>query len=99
MENYRLAIASTGLPTHPSNNKLRDVEQKYQDKGHIFSFNREIICSFDVCGACEAHALLLAVQSGLATSVESSLTLFELPAELRKDNLNFAKCPQQKLSS
>lgn len=52
---------SQQLPIHASNNKLRDVEQKYETNGHIFSFNREILLTFDVCGPCEAHAIMLAV--------------------------------------
>lgn len=85
---------------HPSNNKLRDVEQKYAEGGHMFSFNKEILGSFDVCGSCEAHALLMGMEHGLATSVEKSTTLFELDYEkFRKNNVNFAKCPVHKIGN
>ncbi len=98
MENYRIFIMAQGLPLHPSNNKLRDVEQKYAEHGHMFSFNKEILGSFDVCGSCEAHALILGLEAGLATSVEKSTSLFELDYEkYRKNNINFYKCPKEKL--
>ncbi len=89
---------SQGLPLHPSNNKLRDVEQKYAEHGHMFSFNKEILGSFDVCGSCEAHALLLGFQSGLANSIFESTSLFQLDYDkYRKNNVNFKKCPILKI--
>jgi len=54
-------MSRRGLPAHHANNKLRDVDDKYYEGKHIFAFNGEIVCSFDICGACEAHALLSAV--------------------------------------
>jgi hypothetical protein len=47
-----------GYPPHPANNKLRDVPEILANNGHLFSFNKEILGSFDICGSCEAHALL-----------------------------------------
>lgn len=61
-------MANQGYPQHSSNNKLRDVEEKYAENGHIFSFNREIICSFDICGSCEAHAILINLGSKTAAA-------------------------------
>ena len=93
LEKYRDMIRSAGLPPHTSQNKLRDVEQSYVDDGHMFSFNREILMSFDVCGPCEAHAMLLSVKLKLADSVENALPLAKLDSKYTKDNANFAKCP------
>eukprot|EP01031_Cornospumella_fuschlensis_P035706 gene35706-43303_t len=62
LDAYREQIARhSGLPPHPSQNKLRDLDEAYL--AHIFSFNQEILTSFDLCAPCEAHALLL---SGMA---------------------------------
>eukprot|EP01039_Chlorochromonas_danica_P008786 gene8786-9688_t len=55
---YKESMVGRGLLPHPSQNKLRDVEDRYVEGGHVFSFNGEILGSFDVCGSCEAHALL-----------------------------------------
>lgn len=86
-------IKSAGLPPHPSLNKLREVEEKYVEAGHMFSFNREILMSYDVCGACEAHAMLVSVKRGLADSLQTALSLAQLDRKYTKDDVNFAKCP------
>jgi hypothetical protein len=91
---YRDMLRDIGLPSHPSDNKLRDVEQKYVDAGHVFSFNRELLCSFDICGNCEAHAMLLAYEKGLATTLETAPALKELPMKYKENNVNFAHCPK-----
>ena len=44
-------------------------------KGHWVSFNSDILFSYDICGPCEAHAILLAIISGLSTSVDDALVL------------------------
>lgn len=91
-------MLAQGFPPHPSNNKLRDVEQKYAENGHMFSYNKEILGSFDICGSCEAHALLLGIEAGLAKTIDKSTTLFDLGYEkYRKNNVNFMKCPVNKL--
>mmetsp|Transcript_4482 Transcript_4482/g.7325 ORF Transcript_4482/g.7325 Transcript_4482/m.7325 type:complete len:235 (-) Transcript_4482:3196-3900(-) len=95
LKHYRKYMSDEKLPPHASKNKLRDVPEKYETGGHLFSFNREIVGSFDVCGPCEAHAMLLSVEKGLATSIEDAKSLFELDPELTKGNVNFAKCPIQ----
>ena len=94
---YRDLMKAQGLPPHSSQNKLRDVEEKYVEQGHMFSFNREIIMSFDVCGSCEAHAMLLSVKLGLASSIQDALPLVKLDSKYRKGNVNFAKCPRNLL--
>lgn len=93
LQHYRRFLSRLGLPSHPSDNKLRDVEEKYLVGGHIFSFNREILCSFDVCGGCEAHAMLQSVNLGLAKDLESALLLRQLPLEHRQGNVDFKHCP------
>jgi hypothetical protein len=90
---YRDMIRGVDLPPHPSQNKLRDVEEKYVQNGHMFSFNREILMSFDVCGPCEAHAMLRSIELGLAKDVDSALPLSKLDRKHRQENPNFAKCP------
>ena len=39
-------------------NKLRDVEDKFLVEGQAFEFNHSQH-AYDVCGPCEAHAILL----------------------------------------
>ncbi len=68
-------MIEAGYVAHPSQNKLRDVEEKYSENGHIFSFNREIICSFDVCGGCEAHALMLRMKGKKVVECSLSVVL------------------------
>lgn len=92
---YRDMLSRVPLPAHASENKLRDVEQKYVDGKHLFSFNRELLCSFDVCAACESHAMLKAVKIGLAKDIESAPALFQLPWSARAGDVNFAHCPTQ----
>jgi hypothetical protein len=54
-------MTSQKLEQHRSNNKLRDVESELVDEGNAFSWNSEILYSFDVCGHCESHAMLLGI--------------------------------------
>ena len=89
---YRDKLQSEGYLRHKSNNKLRDSEEKFNRDGHCFSYNGEIMYSYDICGNCEAHAILFAVKSGLATSVESAPTLAHIDRTLLKNNPDFAKC-------
>ena len=49
--------------------------------------------SYDICGNCEAHAMLLAVQIGLAQTVDHAPTLALIDKKHTKNNPNFAKCP------
>ena len=90
---YRHSLREQGYTQHLSNNKLRDGEDKYTEGGHCFSFNTDILYSYDVCGNCEAHAMLLGAQLGLATNVLEAPTLAELDKKYTRNNPNFAKCP------
>ena len=91
-----------------NNNKLRESDDYYFNKGHAFSYNGDLIHSFDICGNCEAHALLLTITSSSSTTnneghnsdlyytqanVTSLPTLFELTKEQRRGNKQFDKCP------
>jgi hypothetical protein len=85
------------------------VEDKYIDEKHTFSFNRELLYSFDVCGNCEAHAILFSIdensnnsnrisssiESSMKSKIENSPTLMKIDPELLKNNINFKKCPFQ----
>jgi hypothetical protein len=93
LERYRSKLAAEGFLPHQSNNKLRDTADKYAEGGHVFSFNSDILFSYDICGNCEAHALLFAVEKGLAKTIEDAPALEKLDKTLIKDNPNFAKCP------
>lgn len=96
--NYKQDLVDRGYPPHASENKLRDVEEKYLENGHIFSFNREILCSFDVCGSCEAHALLYTTGKGGMSegkSIEEAATLSAIPVQSIEKNIDFMKCPKK----
>lgn len=66
-----ICTVSHGFFIHQNDNKLRDVDNVYTDNGHAFSYNKDIIYSFDICGNCEAHAILYSIENGLATNVEN----------------------------
>jgi hypothetical protein len=74
--------AQPDLRTH-GKNKLREVESAYTRDGHAFRYNGELLYSFDVCAACEAHAFELAGRP-----------LKELDPGLAAGNINFARCPR-----
>jgi hypothetical protein len=95
---YREFLKAQGLPQHPSENKLRDVEERFFTEGHAFSFNGDILLSFDICGPCESHAMLLSIQAGISMDVDSAHTLSQLLSDpkhrsLIQGNVNFVKCP------
>jgi hypothetical protein len=93
LERYRAMLSTEGYQQHHSNNKLRDSADVYVDKGHCFSFNSDILFSFDVCGPCEAHAILLAIRSGLSASVDDAPVLKQLNHTWRATLPDFVKCP------
>jgi hypothetical protein len=96
---------SIGLPIHHTNNKLRDSEDFYADNKHQRSFNKDIIFSYDICGNCEAHALLLGYhdkygygnykarnQEEMQRRVDELPPLKELNPVKIINNVNFMKC-------
>lgn len=114
LENYRLDIERRGHSRHFADNKLRDVEQVYSDEGHVFTFNRFMLVSYDVCGSCEAHAALLSIKRSKhhSSQTENELRHFLTTAPSLRDlhlsqspllnsgesAVNFAKCPSIFLS-
>ncbi len=89
------------LKKHPGNNKLREVETLFVDNDYDFSFNKEIVYSFDVCGNCEAHAILLAMKLGIRSSVavgndtvnvHNAAVLYELPKRFIANLTQFTNC-------
>ena len=75
-------------------NKLRETEDKYGRDGHAFSFNSEILYTYDVCGNCEAHALLFGLEKGLAPTLNSAPFLKDLQKHsVAKDSNDFKNCP------
>lgn len=93
LEIYKKHLESEGLSLHIIANRLRDSEDKYHEDGHIFSYSREILYSYDVCGSCEAHALQLGLRLKLSDDVYLLPTLRELDKKYTHGNLDFAKCP------
>ena len=65
LDNYKRMLETEGYFTHASRNKLRDVPDQYVEHDHVFSLNRNILGTFDICGNCESHALLFSVVDGV----------------------------------
>ena len=72
---------------------------------HMFSYNGDIIHSYDVCANCEAHAILLQLNKlslqvnnlsnddlKLITNSKFS-TLLNMSSIERGNNINFINCP------
>jgi hypothetical protein len=105
LQRYRKFLESRGLPLDVSLNKLRDGHDKYADAGHMFAFNKVILFSYDVCGSCEAHAILLAysqikpppnerkVPGSVEAAVSTLPVLKDLAPAARKGNVDFMNCP------
>ena len=82
-------LSQEGYTQHQSNNKLRDAADEYVDGGHAFSFNSDMLFTYDVCSPCEAHAILLAINSGRAKTVDEAPLL----KDLDQDTLQTAQYP------
>ena len=87
-------LADEGYQKHQSNNKLRDAADKYVDEGHCFSFNSDILFSYDICGPCEAHGILLSMRSDKGYTVDDAPLLKYLPPSLTADHDDLARCPR-----
>lgn len=99
------------LNQHKSNNKLRDTESELVDEGHAFSWNSEILYSFDVCAHCEAHALWMTTQlhrhrqenqqqqqqQTQGSVLQGALLLKEVKNKALLDSPSFVKCPKPEL--
>ena len=76
------------LPIHNGTNKLRDVEEKYLE--YAFDFNHEKLYAYDVCGPCEAHAILLRIDKRILArglSPLESINKDEIDALVQKQPL------------
>ena len=98
LNRYKKYLQAEGLQAHQSANKLRDVEDRYSEAGHEFSINREILYSFDVCGNCEAHAILVSLEHDLgskpsANTIMTATVLKDLESKYRENNVRLFKCP------
>ena len=93
LQKYSKMLRSNELPNIK---KLRDkdVADYFLQNNHAFSFNYEIIMSYDICGNCEAHGMLLAIEKGLSNSIESAPTLNRLERKFTMNNKNFLSCPE-----
>lgn len=93
LDRYKSFLQTQKLNKHQAANKLRDAEDKYVDDGHLFSWNGELLYSYDVCGNCEAHALELGYSLHLSESWVDLPLLKNLPKHIRDNNPDFIKCP------
>lgn len=73
-------------------NRLRDTEDRFEVDA--FSVRGELLYSYDICGSCEAHAMLLSINLGLAMDVDSALTIADIPNHFLSGNKDFNKCPR-----
>lgn len=64
-------------------NKLRDVEAEYVSAGYLFRLNGHMFFSFDLCGSCEAHAMLVSMRHNSELTPETAPRLVDMPAALR----------------
>lgn len=96
LKNYQMYIKKLGYWPHPAGtiNHLRDTEDKYGREGHAFSLNKEIMYTYDVCGSCEAHAMMYSIENGYAANVENALFLHQLREKISLEgNVDFTNCP------
>ena len=59
--------------------------------GHDFSFNRELLLTYDVCGSCEAHAILIILEKRSTKTIENSLGMKDLSKSMKSD-IRLEKC-------
>lgn len=60
----------------------------------MFTYNNEILYSYDICGSCEAHALQLGISLNISDDIYKLPTLFELDRKYKQSNLDFERCPE-----
>jgi hypothetical protein len=79
-------------------NKLRDVPDEYVSAGHAFRVgkgSRELIFSFDVCGGCEGHAILHAMEYDSSFTVQSAPLHHSIDRKIVSKSPSFRYCPSQ----
>ena len=85
---YRKHLELEGLPSHRVlGNRYRETEDQWFDEGYSFSYMSVQIFTFDVCGNCEAHGILIA-------GMESGKSLRDFTPAQRKKYPSLSKCPQ-----
>ena len=76
LEHYREVLRRDNLKQRGVVNKLREVDDVYFQKGHVFTYGTEIMYSFDICNSCEAHAILYSIkntQGYMKSSTENTM--------------------------
>lgn len=91
MERYKNYL-SKFLPPDTKNH-LRDVEAEYVTAGHLFKLNDHIFYSFDLCGSCEAHAILSYLRLNPDANVEDTPKLSDMELALRSGSAALSRCP------
>lgn len=72
---------------------MLDVELKYSE--YLFKLGDHSLYTFDICGACEAHAMLSFVNYHGAVGVADAPTLSQMDPKLRLQNLALKNCPSE----
>ena len=95
LERYRAYLETVGLRRHAVGAlvKLGEAEEELLERGLAFNLNSEVLFSYDVCGGCEAHAVLLNMASNPSYTVRTAPTLVQLDEKTRSGNVNFVNCP------
>ena len=70
----------------------RDVEHDLEEK-YAFDLNTHTLYSFDVCGGCEAHAILMSMEADRSLSVSDAPLLKYLSHNQRISNIALSNCP------
>jgi hypothetical protein len=71
--------------------RLRDVEADMES--YSFDIHTHTLYSFDVCGGCEAHAILMSMETDRSMSVSNALLLESLTEDQRRMNIALKNCP------
>ena len=74
-------------------NQLRDVESEIGQK-YSFEINQHTVYSFDICGSCEAHAILISLQADPKLNILNAPLLHSMSKHLRQSNIALENCPQ-----
>ena len=92
LERYKNYL-SIFLPPDKKNH-LRDVEAEYVAAGYLFKLSDHIFYSFDLCGSCEAHAILFFISQYPDVAVEDAPKLSDMDSELRSRSAALRRCPK-----
>ena len=70
---------------------MRDVESDMES--YSFDVHTHTLYSFDVCGGCEAHAILMSMEADRSLLVHNALLLESLAPDRRAVNPAVRHCP------